>query len=351
MSAKKTMIQPAAAQAFAVDVLRALGMPEEDAVIAAEAMVWAGLRGAPSHGLARLDQIAKRAKAGGLSLATDWTPVRQRGNTTLLDAGYGWGIVAGTHGMRYAITAARSYGVGVTSVRNCDVTSIMGWYASRALTDRMIGLAINNGTPLMTAWGGASKIMGNQAFAIASPAGRHAPVILDMGIGAAGLGVLHEAVRTGNPLPPGTIVDADGAPTTDAAKWRDGGSLLPMGGHRGYGLGLMWEVLTGVLSGGHTLTEVSPPGALDQRAGGSLFLLAIDPAAFLPHEEFAERVDRLIDQVNASPPAPGVERVRVPGELRAELADERAREGIPLSAEHEATLKTLAEELGIGWPA
>lgn len=351
MSATETTLQPEAAQAFAVDVLRALGMPEEDAVIAAEAMVWAGLRGAPSHGLARLGQIASRAKAGGLSLTADWTPIRQSGSATLLDAGYAWGIVAGTHGMRHAITAARSYGVGVTSVRNCDVTSIMGWYASRALADRMIGLAITNGAPLMPAWGGATKVMGNQAFAIASPAGRHAPVILDMGIGAAGLDVLAEAAQTGIPLPPDTIVDAEGAPTTDAAKWRDGGSLLPMGGHRGYGLALMWEVLTGVLSGGHTLTELAPPSALEQRAGSSLFLLAIDPAAFLPYQEFAERVDRLIDQVHASPPAPGVERVRVPGELRAELADVRAREGIPLPAEHVVTLKALADELGVGWPA
>ncbi len=127
MPAPEATLHPAAAQAFAVDILRALGMPEEDAVIAAEAMVWAGLRGAASYGLARLDQIARRAGAGGLSLTVDWTPVRQSGNATLLDAGYAWGIVAGTHGMRHAITAARSYGVGVTSVRNCDVASIMGW--------------------------------------------------------------------------------------------------------------------------------------------------------------------------------------------------------------------------------
>src|SRR5690348_9970849 len=105
---------------FALDVLRALGMPDDDASITADSMVWAALRGAPSHSLARLDQIANRAKAGGLSLTADWTPVRQQGNTTLMDAGNGWGIVAGTHGMRHAIRSARKYGIGVASVRNCD---------------------------------------------------------------------------------------------------------------------------------------------------------------------------------------------------------------------------------------
>jgi LDH2 family malate/lactate/ureidoglycolate dehydrogenase len=134
----------------------------------------------------------------------------------------------------------------------------------------------------MAAWGGAEKLIGNQAFSIGAPAGRHPSVILDMGLGAASLGVLREAAANGTPLAAGLAADANGKPTIDGRNWAEGGSLLPMGGHRGYGLALMWEVLTGVLSGGHTLTEVGPPDVLDRPTGNCLFILAIDPSAFLP---------------------------------------------------------------------
>jgi LDH2 family malate/lactate/ureidoglycolate dehydrogenase len=345
-----TVLPPEQARAFAMEVLGTLGMPEADAAIAAEAMVWAGLRDAIGHSLIRLDQIANRAKAGGLSLTADWTAVRQRGNTTVLDAAHIWGTVAGTHGMRHAIQAAMSFGVGMASVRNCDVTGILGWYSSRALPERMIGIAISNGAPLMPAWGGADKIMGNQVFSIASPAGTHAPIVVDLGMGAASLHLLTEAAATATPLPSGVVVDANGAATSDARKWQDGGALLPMGGHRGYGLSLMWEVLTGVLSGGHMLTEVGTPDELDRQIGCSLFLLAIDPSAFLPYETFAARVDQLIDRVHASPPAPGFDRVRVPGARRAVMAEEREHDGIPFPVEYLTTLEALAADLGVRWP-
>lgn len=347
----ETVLSPDQVRAFALDVLRALGMPADDASITAESMVWAGLRGVTSHSLARLDQIANRADGGGLSLTADWAPVREQGNTTLMDAGNGWGIVAGTYGMRHAVEKARQFGVGVTSVRNCDNTSIMGWYGWVAVEAGMIGLAINNGTPLMAAWGGAGKIIGNQAFSIACPADRHPPLVLDMGIGAASLGVLNDALATGAPLPPGIAVDASGAPTTDARAWRDGGALVPMGGHRGFGLALMWEVLTGVLAGGSTLAEINPPNLVEKHAGNCMFLLAIEPTAFLPRQEFLARVDRLIDQIHASPPEAGVSSVRVPGEKRARLAAVHERDGIPFPEADMAKLRALAQRLGVRCPA
>lgn len=347
----KTVLSPAQVRAFALDVLGALGMPGDDASITAESMVWAGLRGVTSHSLVRLDQIANRAEGGGLSLTADWAPVREQGNTTLMDAGNGWGIVAGTYGMRHAVEKARQFGVGVTSVRNCDNTSIMGWYGWVAVEAGMIGLAVNNGTPLMAAWGGAGKIIGNQAFSIACPAGRHPPLVLDMGIGAASLGVLNDALATGAPLPPGIAVDASGAPTTDARAWRDGGALVPMGGHRGFGLALMWEVLTGVLAGGSTLAEINPPNLVEKHAGSCMFLLAIEPTAFLPQKEFLARVDRLIDQIHASPPEAGGGSVRVPGEKPARLAEVHERDGIPFPGADMAKLRALAQRLGVRCPA
>jgi LDH2 family malate/lactate/ureidoglycolate dehydrogenase len=345
MAAPDQVLATSAAHTFAADALGALGMPDEDAAVIADSMVWAGLRGSINHSLIRLADIAEGATTGSLSLTADWKPLRQSGNATLMDAGGTWGMLAGTYGMRHAVTAARAYGVGVTSMRNSDITSLMAWYPSHAVSERMIGIAITNTLPLMPIWGGRGKFIGNQAFSIASPAGRHDPVYIDMALAEESNGRLNRAAAAGIPLRPGIAVDADGEPTTDAARWRDGGAVLPMGGHRGSGLALIWEVLTAVLSGGYMLNEIPQPDR------PCLFLMAIDPSAFLPYEEFTERVDRLVDQLTASPPAPGADRVRVPGHDGARLARERSRDGIPFPADQVRDLRELAGELGIEWPA
>lgn len=343
-------LMPATAHKFATDVLLALGMPAQDAGIVADSMVWAGLCGRITHSLVRLDMLAKRARAGGLSLTTDWKPVREHGVMTLLDANYTWGPLAGARGMRYAIAKAKQLGTGITSIRNCDNTSALSWYTSLAVREQLIGIAISNTLPLLTIWGGAEKLIGNQPISMTVPAGKHPPIVLDQMIGAARLDVPRKAAQAGVPLAPGVAVDADGVPTTDANKYLAGGAMLPAGEHRGSNIALMWEVLTGVLSGGRVLTEIMAHNPADQRTGNSLFLMAIDPEAILPGQEFAKRVDRLIDEVHGARPAPGVERVRVPGDDRAAIADERARQGIPFPAEHVALLERLAAELGVQWP-
>jgi LDH2 family malate/lactate/ureidoglycolate dehydrogenase len=126
--------------------------------------------------------------------------------------------------------------------------------------------------------------------------------------------------------------------------------LLPMGGHRGYALNVMWEVFTGILSGGKSLTELHSPGELDQPTGNSLFLLAIDPSALMPYDKFIDRVDTLIDNLHASPTASGFDGVRVPGENGAENESRNRRTGIPIPLTDVAKLQPLASELGVSWP-
>lgn len=314
-TAMDTVLAPGAVHAFACDVLVALGMPDEDAAIIADSMVWAGLHDRLDYSLLSLNQIANRAAGGGLSLVADWTPAGGHGNVTLLEAGRAWGVLAGARGMRHAVAKARSHGVGLTVVRNCDGTGAMSWYTSLAVEENLIGMAITNGAPQLPPWGGTGQVLGDHAFSIAAPAGDRAPLVLDMGLGAAG----------------------DGDPP-------------PIGGHRAYGLGLQWEVLTGVLSGGSMLTELHLLDEVDAPAGNSLFLLATDPAASLPYQEFLGRAGQLVDQIHASPSARGFDRVRVPGEQRAQTAQRRATEGIPYPATHMATLRALAERLSVPWP-
>jgi LDH2 family malate/lactate/ureidoglycolate dehydrogenase len=226
----------------------------------------------------------------------------------------------------------------------------MGYYAELAARERMIGLAINDGTPLMPPPGGTTRVVGNQAFAIAAPAGRHPPLLFDSALSGVSWTQIEELRDRGDPLGDGLALDPSGAPTTDHAA-AIAGMLLPIGGHRGFGLALIWEVLTGVLSGNERFaSRITPLAELDRPQSVAHFYLAIDPTVAMPYEEFTSRVDALIDQVHASPPASGVSRIFVPGEQGHATAARRERDGIPVSAERAAELEALGRELEVSWP-
>ena len=275
--------------------------------------------------------------------------VSETGAFTLLDAGNTFSQISGVRAMDRAIRKAGEVGAAVSVLRNTTSAGALGYFALLAAGRGMIGMANNNAPALMPPWGGTSKLIGNQAFAIASPAGRHDPVLLDMALSEMTLVRYHEYQERGEPLPDGTALDASGRPTTDPAEALEG-MMVPMGGHRGYGLAVMWEVITGVLSGSlRFLNDVTMPGVFDRPQAVSMFFLAIDPEMAMPYEEFAERVDRLIDAMHASRPAPGIERVYVPGERSAELAKERMRRGIPVPRPLVDRLASFGAEVGASW--
>jgi LDH2 family malate/lactate/ureidoglycolate dehydrogenase len=249
--------------------------------------------------------------------------------------------------MRTAIAKAKASGVGAVSVRDVSSTAALGYYPTLAVAEQMIGVAISNGPALMAPWGGATRLLGNQAHAIGCPSRRHFPILFDTALSAMSTGEMDLLLERGELLPEGVLLDAAGQPTRDPAAWK-AGLLVPIGGHRGYGLSLVFEVLTGALAGGARMApEVGHPFDYARPQGVSLFLLAIDPELAMPIATFLDRVDRLIDRVHATPPAPGVERVYLPGERGYLTAQRREREGIPVSPERAEKLKLLARDLGV----
>jgi LDH2 family malate/lactate/ureidoglycolate dehydrogenase len=252
--------------------------------------------------------------------------------------------------MQRAVDRARDLGIGLTIVRNTTSAGALGRLAMFAADEGMIGLAINNGPPLQPVWGSAEKTIGNQAFAIASPAASHPPLILDMATSSITLARLHEYQELGKPLPPGVAMDSAGNPTVDPAAALQG-LLLPIGAHRGSGLAIMWEVLTGVLAGGERfLAGTSMADVYDRPQAISLFLMAIDPEAVMPRAEFLERMDQLIDQVHSARPAIGFDRVQVPGERSQVTAEQRRRDGIVVPPDLASVLDRIGSELGVPWP-
>ena len=350
MAAEAVRATPEQIRSAALPLLQALGMPPDDAAITADAMVWNELRGAAGHGLSRILQIRDRSRAGGLNLRVDWTPRRETAATALLDARDGWGVVAATRAMRMAVRKARVTGVGAVVVRNSDVTSAMGYYPYIAVMSGMVGLAITNSVPLMPPWGGTEVLLGNQAFAIGAPTSTHPPLIFDSSTSAYNLGKMRRAAASGRKLPPGVALDETGEETSDAAAALAALRLLPMGGHRGGGLAVMWEVLTGILAGRRSTTEVVGMQHVDRTQGLSLYIQALDPRAFLPYDKFLSRVDRLIDQIHSNPPRSGIDRVRVPGERKARFEAEYRALGVPVPEDLLQRLRALCADLNLEWP-
>ena len=194
-----------------------------------------------------------------------------------------------------------------------------------------------------------SDLQSNIRPASGRPAGRHDPIIFDTALSEMTLVAIHGYEARGEPLPEGVALDGQGAPTTDPAAAL-AGILLPMGQHRGSGLAVIWEVLTGVLAGGDRfMTDVTMPDVFDKPQGTSMFHLAINPEIVMPYDQFVARVDDMIDRLHASPTIEGVEQVRVPGEMAARRAREAQKSGVALAQEMYDQLAEFAEPLGVRW--
>jgi LDH2 family malate/lactate/ureidoglycolate dehydrogenase len=340
----------AALRRFSERVLEKAGMTAEDAAIFADAMVWSDLREIPKQGTLRLPLAVERMRAGGTSARGELVVQRDTPSFAAVAGGERWGPVLGVKAMRLAVEKARTTGIGAVVVSDTTFAFALGYYPTLTIAEGMIGLAINDCLPLMAPPGGTKRVIGNQAFAMGCPAGRHRPILLDTALSATTWTAIHEVQERGGQLAPGLAVGPDERPTTDPALAL-AGRLLPLGGHKGFGIALIFEILTGVLSGGALFGEhLRGPDELAKPMGTSLFMLALDPRKSMPYERFLERVDELIDQVLSSPTEPGVDGVYTPGQRSFLLAERREREGIPLAPTTIAKLREVGEALAVDWP-
>lgn len=321
-------------------VLRSVGMPAEHAGWTADALVWADAHGLPAHGVAtKLVQCVERIRAGGTAADPRIRVLEERASRQVLDAGDAWGQVVGTLAMRRAVDMARATGLGAVSVRNATSAAAMGYFADLAADRGCIGLAVTNGPALIAAPEGVRRVVGNQGHAVAAPGEGGARLLYDTATTTMSTGTMDGYHERGEPLPHGVLRDAAGEPTTDPALWTTG-LLEPIGGHRGFGLSLALEVLTGVLAGGDRFgDDVGLPTRLAEPQGVSLLLLAVEPGA---GDDLHGRVQHLLDLVAASG-----EGARAPG-VRAVEAARRAREhGVAYSPAQLARLTELARSCGV----
>jgi LDH2 family malate/lactate/ureidoglycolate dehydrogenase len=330
-------------------VFVAAGLPPASAAAVAEGLVDADLRGIPSHGAMLVPMYVERLRAGSVSRAVAAEPVVDAGPIAVLDGGNALGILTGDQAMALAVEKARSFGVGVVVVRHAFHFGGAFRFVQAAAAAGCVGIAAANTRPLMPAPGGARAVVGNNPLAIGVPTAGESddPIVLDMALSEAALGKVRLAAAEGRAIPPTWATDADGAPTTDPeAAIR--GLLLPAAGPKGYGLAFMVDVLTGVLSGGAFGAGVNGLYADTATPNDCAHLfIAIDPAAFGDRDAFLARVGELAAQVAASPTAPGVERVLLPGQLEAERHAAGAEGGVALDDSSLRRLLETAEALGV----
>ncbi|MEJ7928545.1 Ldh family oxidoreductase [Ramlibacter sp. AN1015] len=333
---------------FIARALGSAGLPAADARIVAGLMAEADLQGSDGHGVIRLPQYVKRIRAGGINTSPAVRVVHERAAMALLDGDNGMGHLVMSRAVDLAMDKARSAGVAWVGTRASNHAGPASLYVRKPSQQGMVALyfAVGNANHLPP-WGGMEMLLSTNPIAVGVPAGSEPAVVLDMATTVAAYGKVKAKAKRGEPLPEGWMIDRQGKPLLDPTR-ADEGFLLPIGGHKGYGLALIVGLLAGTLNGaamGREVIDFNRDHVTPTNTGQAI--LVIDLSAFGPPEAFTAAVDQLVRDLRASERLPGVERIWLPGEQSHERRRRNAEAGIPLPAALLTELQSLAIELGI----
>jgi LDH2 family malate/lactate/ureidoglycolate dehydrogenase len=334
------------------DVLEKIGVSRADATLFTDALIEANLRGVDTHGITRMLCVyVERIRKGVMSAKTNLTVVREKASTALIDCHNSIGHIGAARAMQMAIEKARQTGMAFTAVTHSNHYGMAAYWAMMALPEGMIGFSSTNAPAAVAPTGGYAPLFGTNPLAIAIPANRELPVVLDMATTTVARGRIILYAKQNKTLEPGWALDKHGVPTTDPHVALDG-LLSPIGGYKGYGLSLAIDFLCGILTGSKYGAHF--PGFLadnmtDPTDVGSIFA-AINIESFMDLKEFTATIDRAIREIKASPLAEGAKRIYIPGEIEFEIKNERLAQGIPIPDPVVEDFIALGKELGIPFP-
>ena len=334
-------------QALVTRACERMGARREDAEVVASLLVRANLCGYDSHGVYRLAQYHEWWKNGLLQPAAQPSVASESGFAVKLDGQFAFGQVVATFATRLAIEKARAQGIAVITAHNSNHVGRLADYVEAIQQAGLIGFAAVNDSgsgQFVVPWGGMDPRLATNPIAMGIPGGESGGILFDFSTGAAALGKVRQLMLRGESAPVGWLIDSTARETTDpAALFKEPrGALLPAGAHRGFALSLMVEVLAGILSG----SGFANPNPGPEEMNG-LFILALDPGRLVPLDQLRSQVDQLTAYIKTSRPMPGIGPVHIPGEKsRAEEA-RRRQEGIILSEQNWAKVKSVFDELGV----
>ncbi len=344
---------------FSKNIFLKIGLTEVNAETAANVLLSADLRGVDSHGIARLIGYVRLWEAKRVNANPSITIVHETHSTAVVNGDKGLGLVVAPAAMQIAIAKAKNVGTGWVSVKNSNHFGIAGYHAMMALEHDMIGIAMTNTSALVAPTFSKERLLGTNPIAVAIPAGKENPFVSDFATTTAANGKLEILQRKKSDTPDGWVQTKEGTPSNDANEIKNGGALLPLGGdrehgsHKGYNLGSIVDIFSGILSGANYGPWVPPfPAYLPMPEGmpgegiGHFFgAMRID--AFRPADEFKFHIDNWIKRIKSAEPIEGQDRVYVPGEPEREFEIERRENGIPLLKPVIEDLGELSEKFGI----
>lgn len=333
---------------FTAEALERVGLSRDDADCVAGLMAEADLQGSDGHGIIRLPQYVQRIEAGGINVRPHIRVVEERAAMAVVDGDNGMGHLVVSHAVRIAIEKARSAGVAWVGTRASNHAGPASLYARMPVAHDMIGLyfAVGNANH-MAPWGGMEMLLSTNPIAAGIPAGEEPAVVLDMATTVAAYGKVKAKAKRGEPMPEGWMIDRQGRPLTDPKRSNEG-FLLPIGGHKGYGLALIVGLLAGTLQGaamGRDLIDFNADHVTPTNTGQAI--LVIDLAAFGGAGPFKAAVDALVRDIRNSERLPGVERIWLPGEQSHGRRAAYEKSGVPVAAALVDDLDQLAARLGI----
>ena len=331
---------------FSVNCFTSLGMPEEEANTVTKVMLEADMRGIHSHGFLRLPIYVERIQKGLIKNKAEITEESSSTSTLLLDGHYSVGQVVGKHAMEKSIEIADEHGVGLVAVRNSNHFGITAYYSLLAAQQDKIGLVISNVAPLMPAIGGREKVIGNNPISIAAPTNEK-PIVLDMALSNTALGKVIYHNENNMKVPKEWGVDSEGVPTDEPEKILNGGLLSAVGGPKGFGLAVMAEILTGILSGGGFSKQIPSMYDTEKKQSISHFMLAIDIKKFIPLETYYANIDQLTAYIKDSAKAVGTDKIYMPGEIEFLKEESNRAKGIQIEGNLLNQLNSVASELGV----
>ena len=348
----QTRLSAATLKDFTTRLLQSAGLSAAEAACLAGNLVLANLRGVDSHGLMRLRTYATRVKCGVVKPGMAPRVVREAPASLAIDGGNGHGMWIGRQVMELCIGRAKETGACFATVNNGNHFGIAASFTEMAAAEGMIGLAMSNAGATMVPTGGRKPILGANPLSIAIPSGKYRPLVLDMATSTVAQGKIILAAKEGKKtIPSDWAVDPEGNPTTDpelALK----GAMLPFGGAKGYGLALIIDILVAGLSGALTSAHTRNFWKdFEHPQNLGFFLGAWNIASIMPLPEFERRMETILGEMKACPPAPGHTEVFYPGEIEHRREAENLRGGIALGPAVIEDLTKLGGEYGVAFPS
>jgi LDH2 family malate/lactate/ureidoglycolate dehydrogenase len=332
---------------FCRQIFEEAGASSHSAEIVADSLIQADLRGVESHGVVRTGIYLKRVEAGLINPHAEPKIYESGDVTAVVDGQNNFGAVVGMSALDYAIKRAKEKGAAVVGVKESNHFGTGAYYALKAIENNMILLVMSNASQTMPPTGGIRPFIGTNPLCVGIPAGEELPYLLDMATSVVARGKIIVASQKQQSIPLGWAIDKEGNPTTDADAALDG-SVLPLGGPKGYAISMFIDILAGVLTGagfGKYVNNMYENWEDPQNVGH--FFIAIDIGRFLPIDLFKKRMDIYIQEIKAEPKAPGVAEILIPGELEHRMVLKRKKEGIELPIKVAEELSEIGRKCGL----